>query len=150
MKRGAPLQRRTPLRAKAAPRKPQAPTGFSQAVKALIRKRAQGHCEACGIYVGEGGQCQHIVARGTGGTSDPVIDSVVNGALLCGTPFTGCHGLCEARNPRMEAEGFWLKHGNDPAAEPFLWHAPEGGSGHLLWRTADGEYSDLPPWERAA
>jgi hypothetical protein len=132
-------------------RKPQgADTGFSRAVKTLIRQRAQDHCEACGIYLGKFGQCQHIVARGSGGTSDPVIDSVVNGALLCGTPFTGCHGLCEARDPRMEAEGFWLKRGKDPAAEPFLWHAPEDGSGHLLWRTADGEYSDLPPQERAA
>lgn len=141
-----------PLLLKAIPHKTAAKrTGFSDAVKLAIRERAQFHCEACGAYLGEkGGQCQHIVARGSGGTSDPAIDSVVNGALLCGTPQTGCHGLCEARDPRMEAEGFWLKRGKDPAAEPFLWHAPEDGSGFRLWRTADGGYSDHAPRERAA
>jgi hypothetical protein len=126
-------------------------TGFSEAVRKLTRKRAQYCCEADGMFLGEhGGQVQHIVARGKGGTSDPVIDSVVNAALLCGTPFTGCHGLCEARDPRMKAEGFYLDHGQDPAAEPFLWHAPGDGSGVLKWRTADGGYSDTLPVGRAA
>lgn len=132
--------------------RPAADTGFSPAVKLAIRTRAgsgdpaDACCEACGVFLGEkGGQCQHIVARGAGGTSDPVIDSVVNGALLCGTPFTGCHGLCESRDPRMEAEGFWLKRGKDPAAESFLVHAPGDGSGVRMWRTADGGYSvDAP------
>jgi hypothetical protein len=126
-------------------------TGFSAAVKAQVRARAQMCCEACGIWLGEhGGQVQHILARGSGGSKDPVIDSIVNAAMLCGTPMTGCHGLCEARDRRMHKEGFWLQRGQDPAAEPFLWHAPGDGSGLLKWRTADGGYSDAPPLRAAA
>jgi hypothetical protein len=127
-------------------------TGFSREVRAQIRTRAGGgviedaHCEACGTWLGRyGGQCQHIVARGKGGSKDPVINSAVNGALLCGTSLTGCHGLCEDRDERMHAEGFWLEHGQDPAAEPFLWHSPGDGSGIRKWRTADGGYSDTLP-----
>jgi hypothetical protein len=130
---------------------PSQETGFSDAVKALTRSRALFHCEACGCWLGEhGGQVQHILARCAGGSKDPLINSVVNAALLCGTPMTGCHGLCETRDRRMHAEGFWLEHGQDPAAEPFLWHAPGGTSGVLRWRTADGGYSDGPPGEMAA
>jgi hypothetical protein len=126
-------------------------TGFSDAVKATIHLRAGFRCEACGTWLGEkGGQCQHIVARGEGGSRDPLINSVVNGALLCGTPMTGCHGLCEDRDERMHAEGFWLDHGQDPAAEPFLVHLPGDAGGMRKWRTDDGGYSDFAPGRRAA
>lgn len=132
-------------------REPAGETGFSDAVKAAVHLRAGFRCEACGTWLGEkGGQCQHIAARGEGGSRDPLINSVVNGALLCGTPMTGCHGLCEARDPRMHAEGFWLEHGQDPAAEPFLVHLPGDAGGMRKWRTADGGYSDTAPGRRAA
>ncbi len=132
-------------------KEPAPETGFSDAVKAAIRARARDYCEACGIHLGaKDGQCQHRLARGTGGSKDPVVNSVVNGALLCGTPFTGDHGLAEARDPRMHEEGFWLEHGQDPAAEPILWHAPRGGNSVRKWLTPDGGYSDTAPARRAA
>lgn len=132
-------------------REPAEETGFSDAVRAAIRQRAGFRCEACGIWLGpSGGQCQHRLARGAGGSKDPMVASVVNGALLCGTSLTGDHGLAESRDARMHAEGFWLEHGQDPAAEPILWHAPGGGSGVRKWLTADGGYSDTMPGRWAA
>ena len=132
-------------------KEPAPETGFSDAVKALCRARAKSCCEACGMWLGErGGQIQHRLARGTGGSKDPVIASVVNASLLCGTPATGDHGLAESRDARMHKEGFWLEHGQDPAAEPILWHAPGAGRGVRKWLTPEGGYSDTEPVRRAA
>ena len=55
-------------------KEPSPQTGFSDEVKALCRARARFHCEACGIWLGEhGGQIQHRLARGAGGSRDPVV-----------------------------------------------------------------------------
>lgn len=117
-------------------------TGFSPATKLLVRARAgEGEpedavCEACGIWLGrKGGQVQHIIGRGMGGCRDEVINSAVNAALLCGTPFDGCHGLATAFNAGLGKRGFWLKRDADPAATPMvLW------SGATARRSADGSY----------
>ena len=104
-------------------------TGFSSRVRRLVRTRAgsgwagDACCEACGIRLGEhGGQVQHRVARGAGGSKDPVVASAANAALLCGTAFTGCHGACEARHtPRakeMEKRGFVIRHGKGREFDP--------------------------------
>lgn len=100
-------------------------TGFTPRVRLLVRTRAGGGdahdacCEACGIWLGlQGGQIQHIVARGMGGTSNPVIKTAANGALLCGTAQTGDHGRAERRDPEMKARGFWLPQGTDPRLAP--------------------------------
>ena len=102
-------------------------TGFSPRVRKLVRTRAGGGdphdacCESCGTWLGErGGQLQHRLCRGAGGSKDPVESSAANAALMCGTPFSGCHGLAESRDPehRMEARGFVIRHGNGPAFDP--------------------------------
>jgi hypothetical protein len=102
-------------------------TGFSPRVRKLVRTRAgngyaeQACCESCGIWLGEhGGQIQHRVARGQGGSKDPVINGPANATLMCGTPFSGCHGLAESRKPehRMEDRGFVIKHGAGPEFDP--------------------------------
>jgi hypothetical protein len=87
-------------------------TGFSPAVRRLIRTRAgdgdpfDACCEACAFWLGEyGGQIQHIVARGKGGSR--YRNGAGNGALLCGTVYEGCHGECEKRRPKMRERGFW-------------------------------------------
>ena len=129
------------------PPRPRA-TGFSARVKLAVRARAGGGepddaaCEACRRWLGRyGGQVQHIVARGAGGTSNPVLATVVNAALLCGTPQDKktCHGLAEARDPGMRAKGFWLPRGTDPRLEPMTL-ASRYGPGVLAWRSEDGEY----------
>ncbi len=122
-------------------------TGFSRAVKLAVRKRAgDGHaedaqCECCGIWLGRyGGQVQHVVARGMGGTSNPVLKTAANGALLHGTAQDGDHGLAESRDPEMRRKGFWLPQGTDPRTVPMiLW------SGRTVWRSEDGHYLDKAP-----
>ena len=100
------------------------------------------HCEACGIWLGKyEGQIQHVVARGMGGTSNPVLSTAANGALLCGTPDdkSTCHGLAEDRDPEMKAKGFWLPQGTDPRLAPMMLHSRHG-SGMSVWRSETGEY----------
>lgn len=119
---------------------------FSRAVKLQVRKRAgngeieNAACEACGIWLGRyGGQVQHVVGRGIGGCKDEVINGVVNAALLCGTPFDGCHGLATAFDADIGERGFWLKRGTDPRTAPMML-ASEHGSRVLVWRSEDGRY----------
>jgi hypothetical protein len=123
---------------------------FSPLVRLMIRTRA-GHgsienacCEACLIWLGEhGGQIQHIKARGAGGSRDPELGSPAGGALLCGTSETGCHGMCEARDPGMYAAGFWVKFAEVLGAKPVRvgWRT---GTWTLRWLLADGSYGDEP------
>lgn len=159
---GKPLGRNVPLRAKPKSaatgrqpeRKPAArpETGFSRKVKLTVRTRAgegcieDARCECCGVELGRyGGQVQHIVARGMGGTSNPVRSTAANGALLCGTPQSGDHGLAESRDKEMRRKGFWLPQGTDPRMVPMiLW------SGAEAWRTEDGRYLFKRPQEVAA
>jgi len=128
---------------------PKPPSGFTPKVKLQIRTRAgggdpaQARCEATGVFLGEhGGEYQHIVARGMGGTSDPVKNSAANGCLLS----PEAHRIAEARDPHMREMGFWLPQGTDPRAEPMMLH----GTGPLVWRSEDGEYLFAPPQEVAA
>jgi hypothetical protein len=133
-------------------------SGFSPRVRKLVRTRAgngfpeQACCESCGVWLGEhGGQVQHRVARGSGGCKDPVINGPANAALLCGTAFTGCHGLAESRKPehRMEARGFVIRHGKGPEFDPR--HVPLILLGDVqVWLSEDGRYLDEPPVEVAA
>lgn len=118
--------------------------GFSDEVKLLTRIRAgngsvrKALCEACGIWLGSrAGQVQHIIGRGMGGCTDAVINSLANAALLCGTPFEGCHGLATAFDEEMGARGFWLKRGTDPRLASMML-AGESGTDLQVWRAEDG------------
>lgn len=136
-------------------RSPQKPaqrreTGFSAAVKLATRTRAgsgdpeQACCEACSACLGRyGGQVQHRLARGMGGSSDEATAAITNAALLCGTPQSLCHGLCERRDPHMHGAGFWLTSGQDPACEPILLAGRDGGI--RVWLTSFGSYSTTAP-----
>lgn len=126
-------------------------TGFPPAVRLAIRVRAgngdidQAACEACNCWLGRyGGQIQHIVARGMGGSRRR--NKITDGCLLCGTPRTGCHGLCESRDPHMRAMGFWRKS-TDPRI-PLMLHGEQ--SGVLVWLTPEGGYRTARPGEEAA
>lgn len=121
-------------------------TGFSRKVRLQVRTRAgngdpdTAMCECCGIWLGRcGGQVQHLVARGMGGTSNPVLSTAANAALLCGTAQSGDHGLAESRDREMGVKGFWLPQGTDPRMVPMML-ASVHGSGISVWRSADGSY----------
>lgn len=129
-------------------------TGFSAAVRLLVRQRAgsgdalDAMCESCGIYLGRLlGECQHVVARGIGGTSLAIMNSAANGALLCGSAVlrSGCHGAAEKRDPEMELKGFYVKGRKDPRLVPMTLF-----DGRKVWRSEDGSYLDAAPLECAA
>jgi hypothetical protein len=114
-------------------------TGFSRAVKLQVRTRAgngdpdEARCEATGVWLGRyGGEIQHRDARGMGGTSDPVTNSIVNAVLLSAE----AHRLAESRDEHMNAAGFWLRNGQDPRTEPIMLHGEDGGV--TVWLAADG------------
>lgn len=137
----------SPKRGAGEPARRARETGFSRKVKLQIRARAgngdpsQARCEAHGDFLGlHGGECQHIVARGMGGTSDPIKNTAANGALLC----RPAHMLAEARDRDMLGMGFWLPQGTDPRLEPMMLHGA-GGGGCLVWRSEDGAYLLAPP-----
>lgn len=129
-----------------APRAPSSsPAAFTPKVRKLVRERAGNACEACAVYLGPaGGQLQHRVARGMGGSRNPVLGSPANAVLLCGTPATGCHGRCEVRNTEMHANGFWLWQYESPLVVPIMLHGRV-----TRWLAQDGSYSDMPPQEAA-
>lgn len=66
------------------------------------RVRARGRCQLCGAQPAgwPGLTWHHIVPRGSPHFGD---DSEDNGACLCGTGTTGCHGDVEARRPEALA-----------------------------------------------
>lgn len=128
-----------PQKVRTAPRRE---TGFSRSVKLQVRTRAgngdpdQARCEATGVWLGRhGGEVQHRDARGMGGTSDPVTNSIVNAVLLS----TEAHRLAESRDKGMNDEGFWLRNGQDPALTPILLRS-QHGSGVTVWLSEDGGY----------
>ena len=144
-------QRRTALRPVRPQRKP--PGGFTDTVELQIRTRAghgdpaQALCEAHGDFLGEhAGEFQHIVARGMGGSRDPVKNSAANGTLIC----PEAHRLAETRADVMRQLGFWLPQGTDPRAEPMVLYGLSGGMA-AVWRPETGPaYLYQPPGEAAA
>ena len=153
-RKASPVDASTPLAAgdgKSAPARRgrrQKDTGFPASVKLGVRTRAgngdpdAAMCEATGVWLGRtGGEIQHRVARGMGGTSDPVKNSIVNAVLLS----TDAHRLAESRDRGSNEEGFWLRNGQDPALTPILLHS-EHGSGMTVWLGADGGYLFAAPF----
>jgi len=129
-------------------RKASPPGRFSDNTRHLIRTRAgegdphDAMCEYhenCWLGI-NGGEMQHVVARGMGGSRNPVINSPAGGILLC----REAHALAEARDARMGKLGFWLPQGTDPLLVPMLLHGASGG-GRLVWRSADGGYLNQAP-----
>jgi hypothetical protein len=127
-------------------RTPASDTGFPAVVKLMIRARAgdgdpdNAVCECHGYWMGRyGGDIQHVIASGSGGTSRPEINSVRNGALMC---WPG-HDLAEARDPEMYERGFWRWSHETVGAAPLVMRGADGG--FTRWLTADGGYSATPP-----
>ena len=136
-------------------------SGFSPQVRHAVRVRAGNGdpatalCEGCGRWLGyDGGQVQHRLARRAGGSRDPVIGTVMNALLLCGTPASGCHGAAESRSPRAWLAGLWLRSGDDiPAAAVRLYYLnPAAGISRTrrVFLLADGTYGTAPDRGAAA
>ena len=128
MKRGTPLQRRTPLRTSKAKRTGRRDTGPDRTTRELVLERDDYTCAGCGNSVyGRQYSLQHRLARGMGGTSDPAANRPSNLITLCGSATSpgGCHLACEKRDKGLNERGFWLERHQRPALEPVA-HALHG------------------------
>ena len=93
MKRGTPLQRRTPLRTSQQKRTGRRDTGPAKPTRLTVLERDEYRCAVCGQSVLEIPlSLHHRRNRGSGGSSDPLINAPSNLLTVCGTGTTGCHG----------------------------------------------------------
>jgi len=163
LKQGGELKRAKPFRSRprqpaetpVRPRPSHPETGFLQAVKLKIRTRAgngdidQAACENCGRWLGRyGGEIQHRLARGSGGSRSRVVNGVSNGALLCGNRYEGCHKKAEDRDDDMRIRGWWIRSGKGPDHDPrFIPVVSRTADGDLSprWFTADGGVTETDP-----
>lgn len=101
------------------------------AAKAAVFARDAGKCLAC-----ERKACdaQHRVARGMGGTDDPVIAYGLHNLIAMCRP---CHSLAEARDMDMHRMGYWLFSWEDPALVPVLVFSRHGARAEV-WLLPDG------------
>lgn len=144
--------RSAPVPVKAVPAvKPGRETGFPAAVKLAVRKRAglgevdEARCEACGRHLGRyGGEIQHRLARGAGGSRSTVVNGLANAALL----DRDCHSKAEARDEGMRLAGWWIRSGNGPGHDPRfvpVTLASATGERVTVWLAEDGGYAHEPP-----
>jgi hypothetical protein len=118
---------------------------FSPAAKLTIRTRAGNggvddtHCEGCAVWLG---RYDGAVVRRRPTAADIV--SAVNAVLLCGSLLSGCRGLTERRDPLLNARGFWLRSGEDPALVPMLLRWISGAE-FPVWLKPDGTYGYEDP-----
>ena len=145
--------RRIPLGTRTVkPAKPPADTGPSRSVRALVMTRDGFACVRCGqSTIGRPHSIQHRLSRGSGGTSDPRVNSPSNLILLCGSATTLCHGEVTANLDRHDlAAGYRLESWQDPERESVL-YVSEYGSGQAAWLLPDGGLAfDEPDWGAAA
>ncbi|GAA1909268.1 hypothetical protein GCM10009737_08110 [Nocardioides lentus] len=156
MKRGGPLQRRTPLhavtglqRSAPAPRLGRArvrprDTGPGASTQALVLDRAAGCCELCGRRLHDGDawtgphSFHHRRPRRMGGSRAAATNSPANLLLLCGSATSpdGCHLHVEQQRAMALNQGWLLHDGHDPTeVDVLLAYTPPG---HRTWLTDDG------------
>lgn len=124
---------------------------FSGEVVELIWNRDGGCCVKCGHPqdrerrgdVAGGWSIQHREARGRSGSKGrPHLALASNGAILCGTGTTGCHGEVEADLEKAREQGYSVSALGirRPADVPML-HALFG----RVWLDDKGGWSTEPP-----
>lgn len=98
-------------------------------LRMLVRDRAGGCCECCGVRIGARSyQCHHRKLRSRGGQ-----DSAANLAALC----SQCHNRCHGHVAWATEQGFIVSAYDDPATVPM---AVRCESWRLL--TIDGGYAE--------
>jgi hypothetical protein len=94
-------------------------TGPDRNTRQLVMERDDWTCAFCGKPIGDSRDysLQHRKARGSGGTSDPAINSPANLILVCGSATTRCHFFLESRKAEAEKLGFVISKNSriDPA-----------------------------------
>ena len=92
---------------------------FSTKTREIIRNRANGSCEVCGMSLRIYGQIHHRRPRGMGGTRQADTASAANGLYV----HQKCHDRIE-RNRATAVKKGWLVHqSDDPVQIPVrLWY----------------------------
>jgi 5-methylcytosine-specific restriction protein A len=90
-------------------------TGPDRDTRQLVMERDDWTCAFCGRPIREGQDysLQHRKARGSGGTSDPAVNSPANLVLVDGSATTGCHFFLESRKADAEKIGFVISKNSD-------------------------------------
>lgn len=138
MKRGGPLQRKTPMpsgnqlarTAKPAKRKPSASTVIPKDIRDAVMDRDERHCQRCGTPIdGKPYSRHHRSPRQMGGSTSR--HTMANLVLLCGDAlFPGyCHSEVESYRTRATREGWLVPMGIAPEDWPVhrfgqLWSMP--------------------------
>lgn len=132
-----PRREATPLPKPGKPAKRIA-RGFPPAVRQAIIERDRFQCVRCGINTDTDGwpgySLQHRDNRGSGGTDDPRVNRAGNGALMCGSGTTGCHGWTEDNETAAARMGWVVRSWADPTSVPMYVH----GRGWVLLDHAGG------------
>lgn len=116
-------------------------SGPSPRTRLIVRTRAGGRCELCGVAAHEGPtSIHHRHPRRMGGTRRPWINLASNLLFICGTGTTGCHGRVESNRTAAYAAGWLLRDGEDPAEVPVQIH--QLGAVYL---TDEGDYATGAP-----
>lgn len=123
-------------------------TGFPPTVVLAIVERDRGCCARCGTPVdhlerGVAWSIHHRRARGMGGARDAWINEPANGAVLCGSGVTGCHGWVEKHRDVAYETGWLIRRGIATAETVPLVHALHG---YVLLNNMGG-YERLKPTE---
>lgn len=112
-----------------------------EATRRDVDARDERICAGCG---GIAVDVQHRIARGQGGSRNPLIAyGLANLISLC----RRCHDICEQRDPVMHERGLWLDSSEDPLLVPVEYRGENGG--FTRWLTADGGLSAEPPGRAA-
>lgn len=90
-------------------------TGFAPDVRRLIRLRADGRCERCGLA--RGVEIHHRRPRGMGGTQQPSTNGAANGLLLC----RECHTWVESNRTEALLHGLLVLQIASPAQSAVLY-----------------------------
>lgn len=90
---------------------------FTEKARKVIKERANGRCELCGVRAEETAQIHHRKPRGMGGTKNPASRSVANGLFV----HFRCHQRIELNRAEAIKNG-WLVLQSGDLSQPVLLH----------------------------
>jgi hypothetical protein len=141
------LARRVPLLSKAEKKQRPRYTGPPAATRLTVLERDEYRCAVCGIGVLDiPFSIHHRRNRGSGGSSDPLINAPSNLLTVCGTGTTGCHGWIGDSPAEAIEHGYAVSLNSQQAtAEVPILHAALGG----VFLLDDGTVRPVPSWDGA-